>query len=60
MKKLFVVVFISLETKETFVDSVWENEDDTQKFVTRMNEWERSKDGNGDSWLWIETDYHAK
>lgn len=60
MKKVFVVVFIDKESKETYVDSVWENEEKVLKYVKSMNEWEESENGDGDMWLDIKTDYHAK
>lgn len=60
MKEVFVVVFIDKESNGTYVHSVWESEDDALKFLTRKNEWERSENGDGDLWLCIKTDYHAK
>lgn len=60
MEELFVVVFIVKKTNETYVDSVWESEDDAAKYVTKKNEWELSESGDGDTWLWIKSDFHAK
>lgn len=60
MKKVFVVVFIDQKSHQTYVDSIWENEEKAQKFVEERNEWERSENGEGDYWVWIKVDYHAK
>lgn len=60
MKKVFVVVFIDQKSHQTYVDSIWENEEKAQKIVEERNEWERSENGEGDYWVWIKVDYHAK
>lgn len=60
MKEVFVVEFLKEKSNETYVDSVWENKEDAQKWVNEMNEWERSENGQGDWWFIVEIDYHAK
>ena len=60
MKKVFVVEFIDQKSHQTYVDSIWENKEKAQKFVKERNEWERSENGDGDYWVWIKVDYHAK
>ena len=60
MKEVFVVEFIEKESKESYVDSVWEDEEKALKYVKRKNEWERSVNGDGDMWISIKTDYYAK
>lgn len=60
MKEVFVVEFLKEKSNETYVDSVWENEEDARKWVNKMNEWERSENGQGDWWFIVKVDYHAE
>lgn len=60
MKEVFVVMFIEMSTYQNYVDSVWESEEEAQKWVNEMNEWERSEKGSGDLWIYVKIDYHAK
>ena len=60
MKEVIVVVFIDKKSLETYVDSVWEDQEKALEYVLKQNEWERSENGDGDMWMPVKTDYHAK
>lgn len=60
MKEVFIVSFVKVLSNESYVDSVWENEEDAEKWVNEMNEWERSENGCGDLWYIVKSEYHAK
>lgn len=60
MKEVFIVLFVKVLSNESYVDSVWENEEDAEKWVNEMNEWERSENGTGDLWYIVNSEYHAK
>ena len=60
MKEVFVVLFVNVKTNETYVNSVWENEEDAKKWVNEMNDWEKSDNGTSDLWYVVKRKYHAK
>lgn len=60
MKEVFVVVFTDVKSNQTYVDSVYENKEEAQKYVNKMNEWECFENGSGDFWFMMNVDYHAK
>ena len=60
MKSIFVVSFVRTKENDHYVDSVWENLEEAQKYVEEQNDWETSELGDGDMWYIEEIEYHAK
>lgn len=60
MKVVFVVLFVNVKTNESYVGSVWENEEEAKKWVNDMNDWEKSDNGASNLWYVVKREYHAK
>lgn len=58
MKKVYVVSFKKHGTDHSVTDCVFMNLEDAADYVNQWNEWERSEDGNGDLWYWIDVDFY--
>lgn len=58
MKKVFVVMFDTLESHSTYVDSVFISEVEAQKYCDELNEWERSELGLGELWYFVRAELH--
>lgn len=51
-KDVYVVAYVS--NGNTYIESVFTNEEVAKQYVERQNCWELSEQGNGDFWFYLE------
>lgn len=52
-KSVYVVAYVS--DGNTYIESVFNNEEAARQFVEKQNRWELSEQGNGDFWYYAES-----
>lgn len=50
---IYVVAYVS--GGNTYIESVFNNEEAAKQFVEKQNRWEMSEQGNGDIWIYVES-----